>query len=110
MVFDQGREFAGCEMITLGSILDDTYTDKCWQCCGTGKIYPGREVGKMARKHRERAGMTLGKTARAMGIPVSYLSDLERGNTSWHAGLVARFDLAIDGESLRGSNTTQGET
>jgi transcriptional regulator with XRE-family HTH domain len=53
-----------------------------------------KEIGIIARQHREAAGRTLREVAGVMQIDQSYLSDLERGQREWHSGLVTRWNLA----------------
>lgn len=48
-----------------------------------------------ARQRREAKGLSLSRVAEAMGISVSYLSDLERGNRTWSGELWQRFRAAV---------------
>jgi transcriptional regulator with XRE-family HTH domain len=58
------------------------------------EMVQSKEIGILARQHRESAGRTLREVAGIMQIDQSYLSDLERGQREWHSGLVARWNLA----------------
>ena len=58
------------------------------------EMVQSKEIGILARQHREAAGRTLREVAGIMQIDQSYLSDLERGQREWHSGLVTRWNLA----------------
>lgn len=63
----------------------------CPTCLGLGKLPEPSD----ARIRREAAGVSLRRTADAMGISAPYLSDLERGHRTWSALLWQRFCQTI---------------
>jgi hypothetical protein len=58
------------------------------------EMVQSKEIGMIARQHREAAGRTLREVAGIMQIDQSYLSDLERGQREWHSGLITRWNVA----------------
>lgn len=64
---------------------------KCPKCGGTGKLIASIE----ARNMRVSRKLTLAKVAKAMGISVQYLSDLETGKRDWDTELEHIFRSAL---------------
>ncbi len=54
-------------------------------------------TGESARNQRKTRGKLLKDVAEAMGISLSYLSDLERGKRNWDQPLADKFTIAMNG-------------
>lgn len=67
----------------------------CPHCNGTGKVTDHAKLGARLQRQRNRAGLTLREVAKAMGISVSYLSDLEHGRKLWTITKVEFYRQAI---------------
>lgn len=64
---------------------------KCNKCGGTGTVVDPVYVGGNMRKFRKDAGKSLRSVAKAMGLSVGYLSDLELGRRGWNTSLQKAF-------------------
>jgi transcriptional regulator with XRE-family HTH domain len=56
---------------------------RCRRCNGSGVEADWLAIGKDMRKLRERLGISLRATCRAVGVTAAYLSDMERGRRAW---------------------------
>ena len=68
---------------------------ECPECHGAGKVKDREDIGFQLRKLRLAKGLSLRKTAKAMGISAPFLSDLELGQRGWSIHHMANFLKAI---------------
>lgn len=73
-------------------LADAIQTIPCKRCDGEGTeaVIDGQKL----RTAREQAGVSMGQMSRALGISVTHVSDLERGNRAFSEDLARRF-LAV---------------
>jgi predicted transcriptional regulator len=66
----------------------------CKRCGGSG-VEASESQGAEMRGARKLSGATITDVAGAMGISVTHLSDMERGNRRWTPEMSRRFMVAI---------------
>lgn len=67
----------------------------CPHCNGTGKVTDHAALGAKLQRRRINAGLTLREVSKAMGISLSYLSDMEHGRKAWTVTKVEFYKRAI---------------
>lgn len=65
----------------------------CKHCGGLGTIKTGEELRRLRKK---KDGKTLAVVAKAVGVSISHLSDLENGHRDWNFKLVQRYLRALN--------------
>lgn len=63
-----------------------------------------RRNGQYAREQRESVGISLRGLAKRMEISAMMLSDLERGNRTWNASMLTKWEAALSPENAEASH------
>jgi transcriptional regulator with XRE-family HTH domain len=69
---------------------------QCHCCNGSGVEKNHKTLGQSMRNSRIKAGLSLRKMAKKIGISFSFLAQLERGNRHWTQDVEYKFLKALE--------------
>ncbi len=73
-------------------------TKPCPECHGSGRVPDAAKVGAKYKARRTAKRLTLARVARAMGISVGFLCDMEHGRKPMNAARRAQYDAILQNE------------
>jgi transcriptional regulator with XRE-family HTH domain len=68
---------------------------KCPKCGGTGKIADDRDVGAYMKAKRKKTLLRQKHLAKALGLSIASVSDLEHGRMAWTHELQVKYLKAL---------------